>query len=553
MNPMNPIHYSTKPLEDLSAKRMRALGRYCWTACLLLSMSFASTAQGQSLYWDGNGATALGSTVGYTDISSGASVLFDSVANAFAIQEAFHVTGTGSGSLGSPMFVQNSASVTFNGPITLTGDTTLGVSGTGTAVYDNANAVTSFANQSLTLQGGSGTGGGGTISGVISLGSGGLTKLQGGRWTLSAANNYSGPTLVSAGTLRIANTTGSATGSGDVTVNSGATVSGPGSIAGALVVNGAIAPGSSPGTFNTGSETWNGGASYVWEINDVDGGAGSDPGTDLININGTLTINATPASKFSIDIHSLTLANAAGQVHDFNNTSEYTWTILKTTGGITGFDPAAITLTTSGFSNPLGLGTFLVELSNGGNDLQIRFVQALSVVAQPASQSAECATGSALFTVTAGGFGPFAYQWRFNSSEILGATASSLPLNPTLSATAGAYDVVITNVYGAITSSVATLTLVDTTVPMIATCAPDQTLPAGANCQVAIPDLTGSVVASDTCGPVTKSQSPAAGTLVGTGTQVVTITVTDSANLTATCTASVTVNDTTAQIGRAHV
>ena len=49
-----------------------------------------------------------------------------------------------------------------------------------------------------------------TLSGQLS-GSGGLNKLGNGTLTLSNANTYNGPTIVSTGTLNVANTTGSAT------------------------------------------------------------------------------------------------------------------------------------------------------------------------------------------------------------------------------------------------------------------------------------------------------------------------------------------------------
>ncbi len=515
----------------------------------ILALGGNNTYEGNTMVGAGrlqaNSATALGTTGGHTEVASGAELLFDGAASNFTIDEPLRVAGPG-GSENGAIAVQNSANITISGPVTLVGDTTNTVSGTGTVLYNHPNAITSAANESLWLQGGAlSTGNGGTISGVISLGTGGLTKQQGGRWTLSGANVYSGPTLVSAGTLGIANTTGSATGSGGVTVNAGASLSGPGSIAGALILNGTIAPGASPGTMNTGSEIWNGGASYVWEINDVDAGAGTDPGWDLANINGTLTIDATPGSKFNIDVRSLTLANAVGDVHDFNNGLDYAWTIVHTTGGITGFDPAAIALITSGFSNPLGFGFFTVELANGGNDLQLRFNHGLGIASQPSNQNAECLTGSATFSVVASGVGPFAYQWRHDSVDIGGETAATLTVSPTISATAGNYDVVVTNNFGSITSAVATLTLIDTVPPMITTCAPAQTLSADANCQAAIPDLTGAVVASDNCSLVTLSQVPAAGTLVGSGAHMVTITAKDAANNQATCQATVTVNDTT--------
>ena len=88
----------------------------------------------------------------------------------------------------------------------------------------------------------------------------------------------------------------------------------------------------------------------------------------------------------------------------------------------------------------------------------------------------------------------------------------------------------------------ATITVVDVTPPSITTCATNRTINAGANCQAAIPDLTSQVVASD-CNGVTITQSPVAGTLVGLGNTVVTLTVKDAANNQATCQATITVVD----------
>jgi hypothetical protein len=86
----------------------------------------------------------------------------------------------------------------------------------------------------------------------------------------------------------------------------------------------------------------------------------------------------------------------------------------------------------------------------------------------------------------------------------------------------------------------------DTTPPIITTCASNITINAAANCQAALPDLTTQVVASDESGGVTITQSPVAGTLVGLGDTVVTLTVTDAATNQATCEATVTVVDVTA-------
>lgn len=312
--------------------------------------------------------TALGSTVGKTVVPSGAGLNF-SGAN-FTINEPIDIAGVGNAvTTGGAIFAQVSSTVTFGGTITLTADANVGVAGTSAATFNNATAFTA-ADKNLTLQGGSGAGLK-TVSGVIALGSGGLTKLQGGTWTLSGANTYSGPTAIGAGTLRVANTAGSATGSGDVTVAAGATLAGPGIIAGSVSVTGTISAGTSPGTITTGSETWNGGGSYLWEINDATGTIGADPGWDLIHVNGDLNITATPASKFNVNVRSLTLANANGNAANFNQSTDYLWTILRVTGTIFGFDPAAFNLNTSTFSNAV-TGAFFIE--QNGTNIDVHYI-----------------------------------------------------------------------------------------------------------------------------------------------------------------------------------
>ena len=51
------------------------------------------------------------------------------------------------------------------------------------------------------------------------------------------------------------------------------------------------------------------------------------------------------------------------------------------------------------------------------------------------------------------------YQWRFNGTNIAGATGTSLTLSNVQPAQAGSYSVRVTNAFGAVTSQVATLTV----------------------------------------------------------------------------------------------
>ena len=81
-----------------------------------------------------------------------------------------------------------------------------------------------------------------------------------------------------------------------------------------------------------------------------------------------------------------------------------------------------------------------------------------AITAQP--QSLTVTQGmNATFSVTASGSGPLGYQWRFNGTNVAGATASSYTRNSAQAADAGNYSVAVSNVAGVITSSNATLTV----------------------------------------------------------------------------------------------
>jgi autotransporter-associated beta strand protein len=96
----------------------------------------------------------------------------------------------------------------LNLPGTSGGGGTVSQAGTGLLKFTSALAVGGSGTKTLTLRGA--TAGTGELAGSIVNGGGtvGVTKLDSGLWTLSAANTYNGPTTVSAGTLRI---TGSST------------------------------------------------------------------------------------------------------------------------------------------------------------------------------------------------------------------------------------------------------------------------------------------------------------------------------------------------------
>jgi hypothetical protein len=80
------------------------------------------------------------------------------------------------------------------------------------------------------------------------------------------------------------------------------------------------------------------------------------------------------------------------------------------------------------------------------------------ITVQPTNQTVEVGSFAA-FAVSAGGTAPLNYQWRFYGTNLSGATKEMLVLPNVQPTNAGIYFAVVTNSYGAVTSSVAELSV----------------------------------------------------------------------------------------------
>jgi len=363
-----------------------------------------------------NGATNFGSN---NQLSSAANASIGSLtitgATTISATTAFSVIG-GAVSLGA-LTVNSTLNMTAgsgdNG--TATGGTNLitasSLAGSGGTIQANKAGTTGH----LTINGSASTSYGGTI--VNGAGTVRLTKEGSAIQTLTGTNTYSGATTINGGALLISgsgainSTSGITVNSGgtlrynsttgldrNITLNSGGTFAhnGTNSYTGTLTWtagtlagtnwNGAqlnnltigagqiISPGNSPGTANTVNQTWAGGGSYLWEINNATGTAGADPGWDLLLGTGTLTITATELNPFTIYVTSLTLGNTAGDAVNFDNTLPQSWLIADFGNPISGFDANKFAIDLSGFTNPILSGSTFAVVLGGVDNSQLFLV-----------------------------------------------------------------------------------------------------------------------------------------------------------------------------------
>jgi autotransporter-associated beta strand protein len=155
----------------------------------------------------GSTNTPLGNTAGSTTVSTGATLDL----NGYTLGTAEALTLNGIGVSNNGALTNGSATaVSYSGLITL---------GSAASIITNAGNLnitgTISGTYALTL-GGSGSG---SISSILGISTGTLTKTGSGSWTLSGVNTYSGATAINGGTLKIGSTT--ALGTSSITVNNG--------------------------------------------------------------------------------------------------------------------------------------------------------------------------------------------------------------------------------------------------------------------------------------------------------------------------------------------
>ncbi len=183
---------------------------------------------------------------------------------------------------------------------------------------------------------------------------------------------------------------------------------------------------------------------------------GSATGTLEIADTGPLQIITQPADTTAVvgDTATFTVgASGAGPI-------TYQWR-----KGATPIDGATSPTLTLANVQTTDAGNYRVVVSNPDGSLtsaaaHLTVIDPVVITAQP--QDATVNVGqTAVFSVTATGSGPLAYQWRRNGNDLPDATSRVLRLPGVTLTDAGAYSVIVSNAATSATSSDATLTVIE--------------------------------------------------------------------------------------------
>jgi pectate lyase len=200
--------------------------------------------------------------------------------------------------------------------------------------------------------------------------------------------------------------------------------------------------------------------------------AGSGPGTT--NGFAGFTTGAQYILQLSLfRSNATTLVITAQWQNATNTSSSLTWSV--TDASATGFNFDGIGFRPSSAATTASTITF--------NEVRVDYTSAGSpaAVSYASSDVAAYVGQSANFSVVAGGTAPLAYQWYFNTNNLVaGAASSTLTLTNVQLTNAGAYFCVVTNAYGSDTSAVAQLTVSTPVAPYIVAQPQDVTVLPGA-------------------------------------------------------------------------
>jgi uncharacterized repeat protein (TIGR03803 family) len=179
--------------------------------------------------------------------------------------------------------------------------------------------------------------------------------------------------------------------------------------------------------------------------------------------------SGNPGGPFSVASQVITLTNAGTNSLSWTVNNTTSWLDLSTNGGT--LEPAGdsstliVSLDASVTNFPPGVYSAALWFTNLADSVGQAHYFTLTVLGQPVitAQPQNVITGTgglAIFTVDASGATPLAYFWQENGAAVPGATNPAYTAaNVQLSNSGSHFSCIVTNVFGAVTSSIATLTV----------------------------------------------------------------------------------------------
>lgn len=158
-----------------------------------------------------------------------------------------------------------------------------------------------------------------------------------------------------------------------------------------------------------------------------------------------------------------TVSSPVQAVRVFVSTTRMSYTDSDGNYAIVGLPAGAYTVNASLYDYTFTPGNFTNTVSVGPDMTGIDFVAQLVtyppvITTQPFGRTVVAGT-SATFNVIAGGSSPLTYQWRLESTNIVGATSNSFTIADVQATNTGNYSVLVSNAYGSVISADALLAL----------------------------------------------------------------------------------------------
>lgn len=310
-----------------------------------------------------------------------------------------------------------------------------------------------------------------------------------------------------------------------------------------------VLSGSGPAFTYTPAQDFHGADSFTFRVND----GSHDSNTSTVSITVTAVNDAPTANSQSVTTNSNTPVAITLSGNDLETAPEdlvLEVTVSPAHGSLSG---AGANLTYTPNANYAGADSFLFTVRDSGDGSAPASTSAAATVSITVNDTiapvinapANVTVNTGAGTTTCGAIVTEAQLGTATATDNAGSVSierSGVPAGKVFPVGTTTVTYTATDDAGNSLTATQTVTVIDNTAPTITAPAPTS-VNADATGHAMIPNVVAGTTATDNCGPVTITQSPLAGTIVGLGTHTITINATDNAGNTSTAATTFTVVD----------